>query len=296
MDDNNCYTFELNKYDDGVFNTSIDATYIMHLEGNGRLDNIKNQLKVSHPTNIVYIVFDKGFKKCKKNIEKETELYDIVYCYTKIFKHAQQNKLSNILILEDDFSFNPEINNSEHTVHINKFINDHKDEEFVYSLGMIPFIHYPYDKYTRRIIVGGALHAVVYSKKAQLNIIQNLNNATYPEIYIMLNIKWYMYYKPLCYQLFPVTNNSKNWIMPDLFLYVLSVVKLDKQVEPGTSLFYNYSNSICLIIFLIFLFIIYTIVVWIVSISYNSTLDSSNSSQPLFISRKMNSHLINISE
>ena len=41
MDDNSYYRFELNEYNDGIFNSSINATYIMHLEGNGRLDTIK---------------------------------------------------------------------------------------------------------------------------------------------------------------------------------------------------------------------------------------------------------------
>jgi len=275
MDDNKCYTFELNEYNDGVFNKSIDATYVMHLEGNGRLDTIKNQLKICHPTNIIYIVYDKGFKKCKKNIENQSEVYDIVYCYTKIFKHAEQNNFSNVLILEDDFIFNPEIKNTEHALHINKFINDHKDEEFVYSLGMIPVLNYSYDKYTKRIILGGALHATVYSNKAQKNIIKNLNRASNnPEVYIMFNIKWYMYYKPLCYQLFPITNNSKNWVMSDVLLFFSKILKLDKQPEPGTSICYKYLNIICFIIGLILIFIIYFIFKLLLSIKYKSIFKS----------------------
>ena len=90
----------------------------------------------------------------------------------------------------------------------------------------------------------------------------------------MLNMKWYMYYKPLCYQLFPITNNSKNWVMSDLLLLIFSILKLDKQAEPGTSMCYKYSNMICFILGLILIFIIYIIYKSLSSIKYKSLFKS----------------------
>jgi len=43
-----CYRFELFEFEDGLFK-NVDATYILHLEGNGRLENlrtIKNILSI----------------------------------------------------------------------------------------------------------------------------------------------------------------------------------------------------------------------------------------------------------
>lgn len=56
INDDICYRFEQYKYTDGLLNDSVDATYILHLEDNGRLESIKKQLNHCNPTNIVYIV------------------------------------------------------------------------------------------------------------------------------------------------------------------------------------------------------------------------------------------------
>ena len=60
---NECYNYKKIIYNNGLFNKTIDATYIIHLEGNGRLDDIMKQLNEYQPTNIVYILFNKGYKK-----------------------------------------------------------------------------------------------------------------------------------------------------------------------------------------------------------------------------------------
>ncbi len=61
----NCYTFKKIIYDN-VLLDNVEATYIIHLKDNGRLEDIQKQLKEYQPTKIVYIVFNEGFKKCKK--------------------------------------------------------------------------------------------------------------------------------------------------------------------------------------------------------------------------------------
>ena len=60
----NCYNFEqIHLNNNNLLNNSVDATYVIHLENNGRLNSIKYQLTKYQPTKIVYIVFNKGFKK-----------------------------------------------------------------------------------------------------------------------------------------------------------------------------------------------------------------------------------------
>lgn len=61
-----------------------------------------------------------------------------------------------------------------------------------------------------------------------------------------------MYYKPLCYQLFPETENQRNWnniiesplwnLLTKITIIILKSIKLDKQIEPGTSFFYLLSK------------------------------------------------------
>ena len=56
-----CYQFKHMANTDGIFNKTIDATYVLHLEGNGRHESVIKQLNEYHLTNDVYILYNKGF-------------------------------------------------------------------------------------------------------------------------------------------------------------------------------------------------------------------------------------------
>ena len=54
----NCYTFSKLHFKKGVYDESIDATYIITMEDNiERHKNITNQLKKLQPTKLVYFIF-----------------------------------------------------------------------------------------------------------------------------------------------------------------------------------------------------------------------------------------------
>jgi len=255
MDTHGCYTIQKYVFDDGFLSRSVDATYIFHLEGNGRFSTIEKYLDTYHPTHIVYVFIDKGYKKCKKPLVKQTSTHDIVYGYTQIFKHSQANNYSNVLILEDDFIFSPDVLKIEHTNEINRFLIDHKHTEFVYNLGVVPTLVFPYTISTYRVIAGGGLHASVYSYKAQTTFINNIKDIGSPEGFLMWgnnSIKWYMYYKPLCYQTFPNTENSKNYIFGQIDQLSFTMFGLDKQAEPGTSIRYIVAKLLSFLIFIVF--------------------------------------------
>ena len=74
--ESNCYNYKLKTFEEGIFDRSTDATYIIYLEGNGRHDTIMQQLEKYHPTKLVYIVFNKGYKNCKKNLKRDLPKYD----------------------------------------------------------------------------------------------------------------------------------------------------------------------------------------------------------------------------
>ena len=104
-----CYYIKTLYFNDPLFKET-DATYILHLEGNGRYQNIEEQLKQYHPTKIVHILFNKGYKKCEKS-GINTPPVDLVDAYKYAMNHA--SKYNTILILEDDFIFNKDI--KQHT-------------------------------------------------------------------------------------------------------------------------------------------------------------------------------------
>ena len=60
-----CYSFKKLVFEQGIFDKSVDATYILHLEGNGRYDDIIKQINMYPTTQNVYILMNPGFKKCK---------------------------------------------------------------------------------------------------------------------------------------------------------------------------------------------------------------------------------------
>jgi len=100
---NKCYKYKTINYKYGVLDDSVDATYVIHLENNGRLDSVMEQINKYKPTKLIYIVFNKGYKNCKKQDFINSTVKDIIDANFNIFNHAKINNYNNILILEDDF-------------------------------------------------------------------------------------------------------------------------------------------------------------------------------------------------
>ena len=90
-------------------------------------------------------MFNQGYKKCNKNKYINGPSRDLIDAYLQIFKHARTEKYQNILILEDDFIFDPKIKDTFHQDNINSFVNKNKDTKFIYYIGCIPILQIPYD-------------------------------------------------------------------------------------------------------------------------------------------------------
>jgi hypothetical protein len=254
--DNNCYKFYKITSNIGLLDDCIDATYILHLENNSRLDHIKAQLQLYTPSKIVYILYNKGFKNCKKDKVINTNT-DIVDSNLHVFKHAQKENYNNILILEDDFIFNTDIKNKEISTHISTFINN-LDEDFVYHLGCIPYVQIPVNRYHFKLLAAVAAHACIYSKSVRERILK-VNQVDIIDWDVFLNMcnctNRYTYWRPLCYQLFPETENRKNWKSIPIISFLLNKFKyllnMDKTPEPGFTIFYILSKCMILIFILI---------------------------------------------
>jgi hypothetical protein len=262
MDDNNCYRFEKHTYTDGMFNSTIDATYIIHLEGNGRIESIKKQLEEYHPTNTVYIVFNKGFKKCNKLLKVQSSMYDLTHANLEVFKHSKMNKYSNILVLEDDFIFNKDIKLQIHQNNINNFLKNNDNKPFIYHLGALPVVILPYNSYT---YYSACLttHASIFTSSAQDYIINFpiIQNVPDWDFFLLNNISRYLYYTPLCYQTFPQTENKSNWNQLAIIAYItdtfIAYTKFDTEVEPATTYVYIFAKIFSFIIFIFILYIIW---------------------------------------
>jgi hypothetical protein len=251
-----CYTYNLNTFDNGIFDRSVDATYIIHLEGNGRYDRIIEQLDKYHPTKLVYIVFNKGYKKCKKNLKIDLPRYDLIDAFLNVFKHAVKHGYNNIIVLEDDFIFNDLVLDPVIQSRVNSFIKDRGDTSFIYLLGSLPLFQVPYDNHHNYVKSGG-MHSVIYSKKFIEETLKR-DQKTIDDWDIDSNwkVNRFTYYKPLCYQTFPLTENRKSWQLSTLLLVITDIIfkalNLNKEVEPGYTIF----NILSKLLFLIPMFLL----------------------------------------
>ena len=174
---------------------------------------------------------------------------------------------NNVLILEDDFIFVPKIKENNITSYLNTFLKSKEDTNFIYLLGIFPLVIVPYDLYSYRVFVHGAMHAYITSRKYRDIILSNKKDfieAIYFERYINSHTYAYTYKEYLCVQYVINTENSNNWGRSDKgfsfmdILYLIDkkyikITNLANQIEPGYSILY-YTTKI-LFWFIIFLII-----------------------------------------
>jgi hypothetical protein len=271
-----CYRFEERLYNDGIFSKckkeqSVDATYIIHLEGNGRLSKINKELQNIHPTDKLWILHNKGYRIChKENIDNPAA--DLVDCYYEVFRHATEHKYENILILEDDFFFEEDIciNDPENIDAISDFLIEKKDADFIYLLGCLPILQIPIGQHRQTLSLG--THACIYSRKCRERILlYNQTKIGDWDVWHNFHTRKYMFHQPICYQLFPQTENQKGWLsnyLPQfiqtiLLLYFISPffqgLRLDRSIYPGYSFFYSFSTWLFYLIGVLVLYIFHRI-------------------------------------
>jgi len=189
----------------------VDATFVIHLVNNGRLDAVKDQFKSYGPSKYVYILYNEGYKCRKKKQNIVDAATDLIDSYLYIFNFAKNNNLNNILILEDDFFFDPLILNPIHQRPIKYFLKNKMYDTFY--LGCLPYFRKELDEYYSKVLISTGTHAVIYSKKLidqTLNCIQAPLKVGDWDVYLKL-FNQFMTNRPYCYQLFPETENQKQW-------------------------------------------------------------------------------------
>lgn len=259
---NNCYHLEKTINNNFLFN-EINATYVIHLEGNGRLSQVKNQLDNIPLTQDVFILFNKGYKKCNKEKYIKLPSLDLIDAFFFIFNDAYLKKYDNILILEDDFIFSQEIFDIQNRNSIDNFLKKYNYTTFCYYLGCLPYIQIKTFQYHNILLASTGTHSVIYNKRfIEYIILQDKSKLIDWDLYLNLNYnRRYVFYKPLCYQPFIETENSKSWYNP---LYIADLAKsfhkyleLDKKAEPGFSNMYFYSSFTFIILLIILIILIY---------------------------------------
>jgi len=238
----------------GTLDACIDATYIIHVKGNGRMSQVLEQIRQFPPSKTIYIHRRQRLQRRQQRQQRQrlqsspSPSIDLIHAYCTIFKHASKRYDGNILVLEDDFFFNKSIREKGVQEEIAAFVNQKKDACFMYYLGCIPFIQIP----QRRVILSCGTHACIYSRVLRERTLKNKETILSIgdwDIYHNLYSTRYLYKEPVCYQLFPHTENSKQWGqyfcgIGSLLSFLFRLVGLDKRVNPGYRLFYLYSRVV----------------------------------------------------
>lgn len=257
-----CYRFEKLEYKSGFLDDCVDATYIIHLEDNGRLPHIHEQLQKFQPSRTVYVAINRGFKNCEKNLPEAIPPHDLIHAFLTAFKHAEQNGYKNILVLEDDFIFDDAILEKDNTDSIKNFIKGRENEPFIYILGCLPYIQVPMSYKHRSVMLKAGTHACIYTKGVRdITSSLSISKISDWDIYTNRHVKQYMYYIPLCYQLFPDTENSKHWkyfpVLSELNKGKRVLLNMDTTPVPGFQHHYWFSLIMFFILLLIVLYVAY---------------------------------------
>jgi len=266
-----CYNFERLEFEKGgIFDGFVDATYIMTMKGSKRSEEVYKKLKEFNPTRIVYVVHNKGFKKCKKILYEQKIPYDVINSYYGALNHSYKMHYNNTIILEDDFEFDLELINQKTVSHIQKFFHDYKDRTFFYNLGGLPILlQYPFliDFYHYKTWQTFPSHSIIYTRNVRDEILKNVYYPTekveFFDLYITKKFESYVYKYPLCYQVFPDTEQSQLWTNP-FSKFIIHSTNLNKKSKPGYQILFhcvlvvNYIFYFAIIFILLF-FIIYSI-------------------------------------
>ena len=255
---NHCYKYKEYKYNNGFLDDLVDATYIITMiDSHDRHKNINKQLEEYIPTKKIYILYNYGYKKCNKILKKNTTTFDIIDANRQILHHSIKHNFNNILILEDDFIFDSKIKDNKIITEIKNFfeLNNHKN--ICFNLGGVPLLFQPNIDINNNIFKSYymfAAHANIYNKNIQhflikkINDLQNYNNIKHWDHLITQFNNIYFYKNPLCYQLFPETENQKVWapktnihscICNFILMNSIKLFNIDKKIQPGYSNIYN---------------------------------------------------------
>ncbi len=266
-----CYTLEEINYPKGIFDNSVDITYVITMDNaTERQKKVYNQLNKFRPTKKVIIVKNKGFRKCDKHDYNHNKI-DISYkdlTYTNMYIFHLAKKYNHILILEDDFIFSNKLLNNKITNSINQFIIDKNPN--IYYLGCLPYIFNIFNNSHPNVCLSTATHAVIYGKTIREYLGKVYKHKTnYKDIDVMTGTLsgMYMYKEPLSIQLVLETENKKNWghggILTKLggllLTKFMNVLELDKEenIEYKWNNLYHKLFIFNIILYLLIYYIVY---------------------------------------
>ena len=195
------------------------ATYILTMEDDRthRLSRAIQQVRRLCLSPRVYIVYNRGFRNCNKQLREQNTGSDLNHANMHIARHALNHFSGQlILLLEDDFFWVGDIERTKESLReIRTFLQQPGDIVDHYSLGSmsIPFMVYPSLHSIKhwRVHCAFATQAMIHTPNGLKRIATR--DSVYDQIDIVYSQKdrFYMYWRPLTMQVFTETENQKMW-------------------------------------------------------------------------------------
>lgn len=258
-----CYTFrEHVTKSSGSLDSCIDCTYVLIMEGSKRESQIKEQVATAGITSKVIFQYNRGYKKCEKNLRIKKPNYDLEHALKNVCTHALKREYERILVLEDDCEFDeriktPEVLNDLHTflVHTNPS---------VYNLGSFLMLPNPIDVLRgskhQLLLYNSSTHATVYNKKYMEWISKNDCLLGHVDFETNRHISKYTYTFPLAYQKVTETENAREgWgggVYPLLNFMIFKPNNLSYRVQPGYDNIKRWADGISVLILFTIVFLL----------------------------------------
>ena len=219
----------------GNFDSCIDCTYVLLMEGTPRETQIREQVTRAGVTSRVVYQYNKGFKKCHKNLRVQKTNYDLEHAMKRAFRDALGKGYERILVLEDDCEFDDRIRNPMIIDDVCGFLMRKNPD--VYTLGsFMPVVNPLAFSNHQRLLWNAGSHAVIYNEKYMRWLINN--DCMFGHVDFETNRHWskFTYKLPLAYQKVTHTENVENsWKIPFKILntLVFKPAGIDTEVQPG---------------------------------------------------------------
>ena len=203
-----------------------------------REESIRDTLNRAHTTSTVVLQFNRGYKKCDKDLVKNKPNYDLSHAYKTAFQHALNRGYKRILVLEDDCEFDERIHDTGITDDINTFILERNPD--IYTLGTPICIPSPLDVIQgsnhQLLLYNTSAHAVIYGENFMAYNIKNTPMLGHIDFETNAHLSKYTYKKPIGYQKFVATDNALNgwgYVYHILDYLIFKPLQLDVRVQPG---------------------------------------------------------------
>lgn len=187
MNENNidlAFRYETINTEHGMFDNYIDIVYILGTENNKEHVMDKINTYNIHKNIIIQYSINNNMNEA----------------YYNVFLDALQHNYKNIIIFEDDFMFDYNINQFV-VDDIGNFIKN--NNYHIYHLGGLFHISVPSISMHLKSYYITSSHGVIYNRDYVYHYIKKYENGlktANDKVWLDLNIIKYTYYKPLCYQ------------------------------------------------------------------------------------------------